>query len=114
MERLTTFEDIFNKLITDFQGEMVEIFTRKEGMEIARFLIQIDEIAIKPLKQNSKIGLIVIRESSKNLYNTTVNIPFPLGFNTMSAVFLEQGVTIKSLDMEYIIKKKAGNIKRLA
>lgn len=120
MKKLTTFEDIFNKLVEDYQGETVEVKTRQDGVNIASFRTRINNIVIKPLnkrqsrkwsKSGAKIGLIIVQEKRNR---TRFNIPFILGFNTMKAVFLKSGVTIKTLNMEFIIKKEKARKKQLA
>ncbi|ACL70946.1 hypothetical protein [Halothermothrix orenii] len=119
MKRLTTFEDIFNKLIKEYKGKRVEIQTSQNGVPIASLTTRIEDIVIKPVnrkkikKWNSdgrKIGLMVIQEKNKQ---NRISIPFKLGYNTMEAIFLKNGVTIKSLDMKFIIKRY-GRKKRLA
>ena len=112
MKKLSTFEDIFNKLLQDYQGRTVEVETRQNGVRLSSFITTIDEIKIKALdKKNCKkwsvdnkhIGLLLIEEGFKN---SKFSIPFILGFNTMQAIFLENGATISSLNLEYIIKKR--------
>ena len=120
MIQLSTFEEIFNKLYEDYIGEKVSVITKQDGVNISSFQTSIDNIDIKPLnkkqskkwtKKGEKIGLIVIQEKySKNKFN----IPFLLGFNTMKAAFLKNGVIINSLDMEFIIKKTSSKKKLLA
>lgn len=120
MKRLTTFEDVFNILTDDYMGLKVEVETRQDNLNITNFTTTIDDIIIKPLnkmqskkwnKEGKKIGLIVFKEKSRKV---SFNIPFILGFNTMNAVFLKNGVIIKSLNMEFIIKKNNRREKRLA
>lgn len=120
MTQLSTFEEIFNKLHEDYQGQYVKVVTKQDGVDIASFHTYIDNIDIKPLnkrqskkwnKKGKKVGLIVVKEKySKNNFN----IPFLLGFNTMKATFLKNGVTISSLNMEFIIKKTKAKKKLLA
>lgn len=120
MKRLTTFEDVFNKLTDDYMGQKVEVETRQDNLNITNFTTTIDDIIIKPLnkmqgkkwnKEGKKVGLIVFKEKSRKV---SFNIPFILGFNTMNAVFLKNGVIIKSLNMEFIIKMNNRREKRLA
>lgn len=120
MKRLTTFEDVFNKLTDDYMGLKVEVETKQDNLNITNFTTTIDDIIIKPLnkmqskkwnKEGKKIGLIVFKEKSRKV---SFNIPFILGFNTINAVFLKNGVIIKSLNMEFIIKKNNRREKRLA
>lgn len=113
MVEYRTFEEIFNKLIKNFQGEQVEVNLSQQGINLANFMFKIEEIKIKPLpdrKQkrkwspdDNKIGVIIIRENKNSQKN--VKIPFLLGYNTMQAVFSNKGVTINSLNINYIIKK---------
>lgn len=120
MKELSTFEEIFNKLYEDYQGENVNVITKQDGIDITNFQTIINNIDIKPLnkrqskkwnQQGEKVGLIVIQEKySKNKFN----IPFLLGFNTMKATFLKNGVIINSLNMEFIIKKTKKSKKLLA
>jgi hypothetical protein len=110
MIRLNTFEDIFNKLMIEYRGKKVEINTRQDGVNIASFITTIDNIQIQPLNKTQKdnrkkVGLIKIQNRKKTQKKTSINIPFILGFNTMNAVFLKNGVTIKTMNMEFIIKK---------
>lgn len=106
MTNLSTFEDIFNKLIVDYQGQQVQVVTKQNGIPIANFRTTIDNIKIKPLKEGQaekKIGLIIVNEKdNKNNFN----IPFTLGFNTMEGIFIKNSVIIRTLDMEFIIKRK--------
>ncbi len=120
MKRLTTFEDIFNQLLKDYRGFTVEVETRQDGVRISRFQTNIDNIVIKPLTKQcykkwptrgQKVGLIVIKEV---FTNNNLNIPFLLGYNTMNAVFLKNGVTIKTLNLEFAIKKVSKQRKQLA
>lgn len=120
MERLTTFEDIFNKLLEEYRGVEVEVVTKQDGLIISCFTTTLNNILIKPLnkkqskkwsQQGEKIGLLVI-EAKKN--KNTFNIPFILGYNTMNAVFLSNGATIQTLELEFVIKKISGRIKQLA
>lgn len=123
MKKLTTFEDIFNKLIKDYGKKEVEISIKQNGLNISNFITIIDHVIIKPLKESDaknwnvkdkKVGLIVLQRKSEEKYYTRVKIPFSLGFNTMSAVFLKNGVTIKTFNIEFNIKKYPVNKKRLA
>ena len=112
MTKLSTFEDVFNKLLEDYQGNEVEVINKHDDITIAKFLTSIDKVSIKPLskrqskkwnKKGQKVGLIIITaKGSKNSFN----IPFILGFDTMKATFLKDGVRIQSLNMEFLIKKK--------
>jgi len=120
MKRLTTFEDIFNQLLKDYRGFTVEVETRQDGVRISCFQTTIDNIVIKPLDKQyhkkwhtrgQKVGLITIKE---RFNNNNLNIPFILGFNTMNAVFLTNGVTIKTLNLEFTIKKLSKQRKQLA
>ncbi len=120
MKQLSNFEEIFNKLYEDYQGKSVNVITKQDGVNITSFHTCINNIDIKPLnkkkskkwnQQGKKVGLIVIQEKySKNNFN----IPFLLGFNTMSATFLKSGVIINTLNMEFIIKKNQKGKKLLA
>lgn len=119
MKRLTTFEDIFNLLLKDYRGFNVEVEIKQDGVQISCFRTTIDNIVIKPLEKRHQkkwvnkgrqVGLMVIKES----YNNNLNIPFILGFNTMDAVFLKNGVTISTLNLEFVIKKKSKQKKKLA
>ena len=122
MKKLTTFEDIFNKLIKDYSDHMVEIKARQDGVSITDTKTRIKDIKIKPLnkrkskkwhKKGKKVGLIIIK--GRNFFKTTtVKIPFLLGYNTMKAVFLKKGATIKTYDMEFTIKKISDKKKLLA
>ena len=122
MKKLTTFEEIFNKLIEEYSGHIVSIKAKQDGVNITDTKTKIKKVKIKPLnkrqskkwhKENKKVGLIIIR--GKNfLRTTTINIPFLLGFNTMKAVFLKDGVTIKTYNMEYTIKKISNKRRLLA
>ncbi|MEJ6952606.1 hypothetical protein [Natronospora cellulosivora (SeqCode)] len=111
MITLSTFEDVFNKLVELYQGKEVEVISKQDDVHIANFLINIDNISIKPLskkkskkwnKSGHKVGLIIVKAKKSG---NSFNIPFLLGFNTMKATFLKDGVSIKSLNMEFIIKK---------
>lgn len=120
MVELSTFEEIFNKIYQDYQGEKVNVITKQDGVNIANFQTCIDKIDIKPLskrqskkwnQKGKKVGLIIIKEKySKN----NLNIPFLLGFDTMKAIFLKNGVTISTLNMEFVIKKIKTRRKKLA
>jgi len=123
MIELTTFEDIFNKLISDYLGTTVEIKNKNKGLSITTLITTIDRIYIKPLenntnkkwrKNNKKTGVIVIDRKINAQYQTIANIPFLLGINTMKAVFFKSGVIIKTFDIEFTIKKLVANQKRLA
>ncbi len=123
MIELTTFEDIFNKLINDYLGTTVEIRNKNKGLNITTLITAIDRIYIKPLKNstnnywrknNKKTGVIVIAQKNDDQYQAFVNIPFLLGINTMQAVFFKSGVIIKTFDMEFSIKKLVAKQKRLA
>lgn len=120
MVQLSTFEEIFNKLYEDYKGEKVNVISKQDGVKIASFQTCIDRIDIKPLnkrqskkwnKNGEKIGLIIIKEKCSN---NNFNIPFLLGFNTMRATFLKNGVIINSLKMEFVIKKPKFKNKLLA
>lgn len=122
MKKLTTFEDVFNKLIKDYCGHMVEIKAIQDGVNITDTKTRIKDIKIKPLskrqskkwhKKGKKVGLIIIK--GRNFFKTTtVSIPFLLGYNTMKAVFLKKGATIKTYDMEFTVKKISDKKKLLA
>ncbi|MFP4661093.1 MAG: hypothetical protein ACLFPF_02790 [Halanaerobiales bacterium] len=113
MRELTTFEDVFNRLYKDYRGKYVNITTSQEGITLTNFHTSIDNIEIKPLnksqskkwhKSGNQVGLIIVQDKhSKN----NINIPFLLGFNTMKAAFLKDGVVIKTMGIEFIIKKKS-------
>ena len=111
--QLSTFEDIYNKLIKDYCGKSVEINTKQNGLTITTFETHIDKIIIRPFNKksskkwsdNKKVGLIIIQKRKKNKLSSTIKIPFILGFDTMTTTFLKQGVNIKTLDMEFNIKK---------
>ncbi|MFI5359104.1 MAG: hypothetical protein ACHQYO_03570 [Halanaerobiales bacterium] len=120
MLQLSTFEEIFNKLYEDYQGQKVKITTKQDGIRISSFETTIHDIEIKPLnkkesrkwaRKEKKVGLIIIKEKYNN---NCVNIPFLLGFNTMAATFLNDGVIINSLNMEFIIRKIKSRKKLLA
>lgn len=115
MQRLTTFEDIFNKLVKDFEGHAVQVESKQNGITITSLSTIIDSIYIQPvkksLKKTKKMGVLVIQEKSKK---NRIKIPFILGFHTMEAVFLKKGVIIKSLNREFTIKKQSSWQKRLA
>ena len=115
LNQLYTFEDIFNRLCEEYQGEKVQVVTKQDGVKIACFKIFIDRIDIKPLnktqskkwsKNGEKIGLIRVKNKSRN----TIIIPFLLGFNTMKAVFLKNGAVINTMNMEFILKKTGKKI----
>lgn len=119
MINLSTFEDIFNKLVELYQGKYVDVVSKQDNITISNFSLKIDNIKIKPLskrkskkwnEKGQKVGLIVI--SAKNLKNS-FNIPFILGFDTMKATFIKDGVRIKSLDIEFLIKKSKNNNRKL-
>ncbi len=123
MQKLTTFEDIFNKLIDDYLKDTVKIENKKNGLIITSLITNIDKIYIKPLpdnkekkwtKDNKKTGSIVIASKNNNKYHTIVNIPFLLGLNTMNAIFMKEGANIKTFAMEFSIKKLSSNQKQLA
>lgn len=107
MTTLSTFEDIFNKLIVEYQNQQVTVLTKQNGIPIANFQTTIENIIIQPLEENSsgnKIGLMVVNEkNNKNNFN----IPFTLGFNTMEGIFIKDGAIIKTLDIEIIIRKRS-------
>ncbi|MFW5971861.1 MAG: hypothetical protein ACOCRL_00075 [Bacillota bacterium] len=120
MTQLSTFEEIFNKLSKEFKGKQVNIVTKQDGIKITSLKTTVDDINIKPLnkrqskkwnKLGHKIGLIIISEKYNN---NEINIPFILGFNTMKATFLKNGATIKSLDMEFLIKRVEKSRRKLA
>ncbi len=120
MKQLSNFEEIFNKLYEEYQGESVNVITKQDGVNITSFHTRINNIDIKPLgkkkskkwnQEGQKVGLIVMQEKYSN---NNFNIPFLLGFNTMKATFLKNGVIINSLNMEFIIKKIKKNKKLLA
>ncbi|QTL99509.1 hypothetical protein GM661_16905 [Iocasia frigidifontis] len=116
MDKLSTFEDIFNKLFFEYKGIRVGVRVKQDGIEIANFITHIDNIVIKPLnkkysKGNKRIGLIVIQEKKgENCFN----IPFILDFNTMYALFCKNGVNIKSMNMEFVIKRKTAQSEKSA
>lgn len=112
MRKITTFEDVFNRLIKSFQGKMIEIKTKQSGINISHFSTHIDNIVIKPTAKktdnkstNKKTGVISLQKKKGNHYTTVLNIPFILGFNTMQAYFTDNGALIKTLDLEFKIKK---------
>lgn len=120
MITLNTFEDVFNKLVDLYQGKYVDLISKQDNITISNFSLKIDNIKIKPLSKRKskkwndrgqKVGLIVI--SSKNSRNS-FNIPFILGFNTMKATFIKDGVRIISLNMEFLIKESNKNNLRKA
>lgn len=120
MLQLSTFEEIFNKLHEDYQGQRVKVITKQDGIRISSFQTTIHRIEIKPLNKiqsqkwaagGKKVGLIIIKEKYNN---NSFNIPFLLGFDTMAATFLNDGVIINSLNMEFIIKKIKSRKKLLA
>ena len=120
MKNLSTFEDIFNQLLKEYRGLDTIVEIRQANIKITKFATTIDHIFIKPLSQKQsqkwkkgreKIGLIIIQQRDKK---NTVQIPFILGFHTMNAVFIKNGVTIKTLNMEFIIRKNGKLRKRLA
>ncbi|MFW6238359.1 MAG: hypothetical protein ACOC5A_03910 [Halanaerobiales bacterium] len=117
MEKITTFEDVFNKIIDSFKGQRVEIHTRQEGISLARLSTRVDRITINPAEdfsEKKKIGLISLQRKVNNHFETAVNIPFILGFDTMQAYFTNQGSLIKTLNLEFKIRKTAERKKRLA
>ncbi|MGM0409863.1 MAG: hypothetical protein ACQEQF_03790 [Bacillota bacterium] len=114
MKKLSTFEDIFNKLIKDYINQEVEIESKQNGLKITKLKTKIKKIEIIPLnkrkskkwcKSNKKVGLIKIT-GRKLIKSTVINIPFLLGFNTMEAHFTQKGVHIKTYNMEFVIRKK--------
>lgn len=116
MKTLTTFEDIFNRLIKEYGGKKVLITTGQQGLNLANFQASIDKIIIKPLNKKQsqkwtnskqKVGLIILQEKRNNNYTSVLKIPFILGFYTMKAVFSKKGVTIKTMDLDFNIKKYA-------
>ncbi|MFW6029812.1 MAG: hypothetical protein ACOCRO_06110 [Halanaerobiales bacterium] len=121
MINLSTFEDIFNKLIDLYQGKEVELISKQDNIIISNFTLTISKITIKPLskrqskkwtRDGKKVGLIIIQDKNTKTY---FNIPFILGFNTMKATFLKNGARIKSLKMEFLIKevkKKSKNLRK--
>lgn len=116
MDKLSTFEDIFNKLFFEYKGIRVEVRVKQDGIQIANFITHIDNIIIKPLNKkyregSKRIGLIVIQEDKEK---TCFNIPFILDFNTMYALFFKNGVNIKSMTMEFVIKKKTAQSEKSA
>ncbi|HHU91846.1 MAG TPA: hypothetical protein GXZ20_01755 [Halanaerobiaceae bacterium] len=120
MLQLSTFEDIFNKLHEDYQDQRVQVITKQDGIRISSFQTTIHRIEIKPLNkkeskkwtdQGKKIGLIILKEKYSN---NSFSIPFILGYNTMAATFLKDGVVINSLNMEFIIRKIKARKKLLA
>ncbi len=114
MKKLTTFEDIFNKLANEYIESEVEIESRQKGVEITKLKTKINKIEIIPLnkkkskkwcKTGKKVGLIKI-SGKKRIKSATINIPFLLGFDTMEAYFSNKGVHIKTYNMQFIIRKK--------
>lgn len=51
MLQLSTFEEIFNKLYEDYQGQKVKITTKQDGIRISSFETTIHDIEIKPLNK---------------------------------------------------------------
>lgn len=120
MLQLSTFEEIFNKLYDEYKDQKVKVTTKQEGIKISSFQTTIHKIEIKPLNKKqskkwtnkeNKVGLIIIKEKYSH---NNFNIPFLLGFNTMDATFLSDGVIINSLNMEFVIKKTKAKRKLLA
>ena len=120
MKRLSTFEDIFNKLLQDYRGVETVVEIRQDQIKITNFITTIDRISIKPLSKKQsqkwtkgceKIGLMIIQQRNQK---NTVHIPFILGFNTMNAVFMKKGVIIKTLNMEFIFKRDSAVGQKLA
>lgn len=114
MKKMTTFEDIFNRLASEYIGNQVEIITNQDGVEISNIRTKIRDIEIIPLnkrknkkwcKSGKKVGLIKIR-GNRGIKSSKINIPFLLGFNTMEAYFIKDRVNIKTYNMEFIIRKK--------
>lgn len=108
MKKLSTFEDIFNKLYREYKDKDVEVKTMHNELIIANFVTTINDITIIPIEKNinrdpqqNHMGLIKIENISHNNFS----IPFVLGFNTMEALFFKNGVTIKSNNIKFIIKK---------
>ena len=56
MLQLSTFEEIFNKLYEDYQGQKVKITTKQDGIRISSFETTIHDIEIKPLNKKSRNG----------------------------------------------------------
>ena len=119
MLQLSTFEEIFNKLYENYRPEG-ENNNKQDGIRISSFETTIHDIEIKPLnkkesrkwaRKRKKVGLIIIKEKYNNNY---VMFPFSLVLNTMAATFLNDGVIINSLNMEFIIRKIKSRKKLLA
>ena len=123
MTTLTTFEDVFNRLITEYKDLRIEISIKQNGLHLATFYFKLYDIKIKPLNKKqrktinfnqkkykktnpnkNKIGLIILYGNQKQQSKAKVKIPFALGFNTMKASFSQKGATINSLGLDIIIK----------
>lgn len=117
MEKITTFEDVFNRMIETFKGTQVEVLTRREGISLSRLSTRVDRVTINPVEctaNGKKIGVISIQKKINNHFETAANIPFILGFDTMQAYFTEKGSLIKTLDLEFKIRNTAEKKRRLA
>lgn len=121
LQKLTTFENIFNQLIVNFKEKKIMSQLQQKGINFSNFTLKADKIEIKPLSDdnlvsywqnrfshkysNAKIGQIIVSENSATAVNKNITIPFILGFNTMEAYFQKTSVLISSLGFNYFLQQ---------
>ncbi|MEC9488452.1 MAG: hypothetical protein UMV23_03095 [Halanaerobium sp.] len=109
MRKLSTFEDVFNRIHQEYLGQWVEIEVRINKVKLSHLAARLTRCQIKQLKEGilsgSKKGVIILKGRIGRREVELVQIPFELGINTMTAYFIKSGAAISSLGFDFKIRK---------
>lgn len=109
MRKLTTFEDVFNKIYQEYVGSWVEIEVRKDNVRLSCFATPITGCQIRQIKgrmfSRTREGVIILKGRMGSRETELVQIPFELGINTMTAYFIKSGAAISSMGLDFKIRK---------
>ena len=118
MNKLKTFDEVFEQLYHLYQERWVQVQTKRAGLILSNFQMLIKKLQIRPvnnqkLKKNlslnpqEKFGLIVILGSTipGGKVRACLNIPFKLGFDTVDARLTNNHASIQTCGFEFNISK---------
>lgn len=113
-----TFDEIFDQLYSLYNGEWLHVEVKKDGFTLSNFHTYVRDIKICPLEdrelkrrlgmgRSDKLGSIIILGSHtvQGKPTDTLQIPFKLGFDTMTAHFTREQAEIETCGFEFSLRK---------
>ena len=118
MEKLKTFDEVFEQLYHLYRGRWVQVQAKRAGLTLSTFQMLVKKLQIRPindqklqktlsLNPQEKFGLIVILGSTipGGKVKACLNIPFKLGFDTVDARLPDNHLSIKTCGFEFNLSK---------